>query len=103
MSGVETADLTARTFSAYAGSTFTLEFDDGSSLGLELIRVDGPSSAKDGGAGPRPFSLFFRGPLESVLPQATYPLHHELLGELAIFIVPVERTSEGIVYQAVFN
>ena len=50
-----------------------------------------------------PFSLYFRSGSQVVLPQRIYPIAHEAMGRLEIFIVPVAREPEGIVYEAVFN
>ena len=49
------------------------------------------------------FSLFFRGPADAPLPQATYALEHDELGKLEIFIVPVGRDEQGTDYEAAFN
>jgi hypothetical protein len=37
------------------------------------------------------------------LPQATYAIENATLGRLDIFIVPVGRVSDGLVYEAVFT
>ena len=51
-----------------------------------------------------PFSLVFLGPSNPILPQATYRLTHDRLGQLDIFIVPVGPDPQGrIQYEAVFN
>jgi hypothetical protein len=49
------------------------------------------------------FSVVFYGPDQRFLPQRTYRLKHEDLGELEIFLVPVARDAAGYQYQAVFN
>lgn len=49
------------------------------------------------------FSLFFTGPSEYFLPQQIYNLAHKELGEGEIFIVPIEQTESGFLYQSVFN
>lgn len=54
--------------------------------------------------GGRQFSLFFHGPATVVLQQGTYEFHHDALGPLAIFIVPIVGSNhERIVYQACFT
>ncbi len=50
-----------------------------------------------------PFSLVFRSGSAIVLPQQIYRLKNASLGALDIFLVPVARDKQGIVYQAVFN
>jgi hypothetical protein len=50
------------------------------------------------------FSLIFDGPQDPVLQQRIYPMKHEALGDLALFIVPVlKEGSSECQYQAVFN
>lgn len=50
-----------------------------------------------------PFSLMFVGATEHFLRQGLYRLHHERLGEVAIFLVPVAKDARGYSYQALFN
>jgi hypothetical protein len=48
------------------------------------------------------FSLLFSGPAP-LLPQQTYTLSHPQLGELEIFLVPIQEVDRGFVYQAIFT
>jgi hypothetical protein len=57
------------------------------------------AGAREAGA----FSLLFRGPADTMLLQATHVLRHPDLGELGLFLVPVERTADGYRYEATFN
>ncbi len=50
-----------------------------------------------------PFYLLFKCQKPVILPQKIYPFENSTLGKLEIFIVPVARDKDGIVYQAVFN
>ena len=45
----------------------------------------------------------FYGPADVYLPQYNYPLEHERMGRIAIFLVPVGRDDRGFRYEAVFN
>ena len=49
------------------------------------------------------FSLLFRGPAETPVPQATYTMSHPELGEFPLFLVPVGRDARGMNYEALFN
>ena len=49
------------------------------------------------------FSLIFAGPPNALLPQRIYPVQHDAMGELSLFIVPISRDSEHFYYEAVFN
>ena len=50
-----------------------------------------------------PFSLLFRNTAPIVFPQQMYPMRHDKLGELGIFIVPIAQERGGFLYQAIFN
>lgn len=109
MSTIET--LTVDDFAAVLESPFTLDLGEAGALTLTLAEAtslggsgpDPEAAGPDAAAAPRePFSLVFRGPLESQLGQGTYALQHETLGVLAIFLVPVARDAEAMRYEAVF-
>lgn len=50
-----------------------------------------------------PFSLMFRSGKAVVLPQRLYRLRHADLGAIDLFLVPVGRDVQGVLYQALFN
>lgn len=50
-----------------------------------------------------PFSLLFRHAATAALPQQIYTMRHAALGQFGLFLVPVTRDKDGVVYQAVFN
>jgi hypothetical protein len=91
------ANLGADDFAPHVGTVFAIELADIGRVELELSSV-APAGGPDG----RPFSLELRGPVEPSLPQRTYPLRHEALGTLEIFIVPVARDGDATTYEAVF-
>ena len=49
------------------------------------------------------FSLYFYGPNDFFLPQNTYRLAHERLGEHDIFLTAVAQEPRGYRYEAVFS
>jgi len=51
----------------------------------------------------QPFSIYFTGPRDVMIKQGMYPLRHEQLGEMLIFIVPVGQATDGLEYEAVFT
>ena len=93
------AELRPGDFQPLVGERFTVVQNEGD-LGLELIdvRVMRSHSRRED-----PFALLFRGPRQPVLPQRIYTLAHAKTGQLVIFLVPVQGTSQGIEYEAVFN
>jgi hypothetical protein len=70
---------------------------------LELVEVRGWTVQPKEQQGLERFSLFFRGPSDIFMPQQTYRLGHDQMGELDIFLVPVARESDGFLYEAIFN
>jgi len=50
-----------------------------------------------------PFALLFNSSSPVLLPQRIYRMKNATLGAFEMFIVPVARNKDGIVYQAVFN
>jgi hypothetical protein len=50
----------------------------------------------------RAFSLLFSGPREPILAQGVYPLEHDSLGTLEIFVVPIGVTQDNCQYQVIF-
>jgi hypothetical protein len=91
--------ITKESFAENLNTKFRIPFENSTTAELELIEVVGTMST------PRQeqFSLFFRGPLEYLLPQSTYHMEHDKMGAMDIFIVPVGREQEGFRYEAVFN
>lgn len=49
------------------------------------------------------FSIVFKGPSDTLLPQHTYEMTHESTGTFTIFLVPVGMETDGFLYEAVFN
>lgn len=50
-----------------------------------------------------PFALMFKSEQQVVFPQQIYPMRNSTLGNISIFIVPVGRDREGVLYEAIFN
>lgn len=91
--------LTKEAFAENLKTTFRIPFQSGENAELELIEVVETMTTPT----QQQFSLFFRGPLAYLLPQATYHLLHDKMGEMDIFIVPVGKEPDGFRYEAVFN
>ncbi len=94
--------LVMETFASVARETFDLNMGE-ASLPLTLVEVTPlPVHPYPGMIRP-PFSLIFRNPSQVVLPQKLYTLKNASLGRMDVFLVPVARDREGVLYQAVFN
>ena len=91
--------ITAEMFRAQLDSEFRVALQGGE-VSLRLVEVTDPVTA----AGFERFSLFFHGPSDALLPDGLHTFHHESLGWLSIFIVPIfGSNAERIVYEASFN
>jgi hypothetical protein len=91
--------LTKEAFSENLNTRFRIPFQSGDAAELELIEVVETMSTSN----QQQFSVFFRGPLEYLLPQGTYHMEHEKMEAIDIFIVPVGKEQNGFHYEAVFN
>lgn len=95
-------NLTEKEFSQHLNSTFQVKFVDGE-LPLELVEVKSYPASPSEQSGMERFSVFFDGPRDLRLPQATYQLQHPEMGDVDIFLVPISGDEKGIRYEAVFN
>jgi hypothetical protein len=98
--------VTLDTFAPLVGQTFRLFLDDGAALEA-VLRSATPApfpgwQPPDGAPRREPFALTFMVPVQFVLPQRIYRFERDGLGELEIFVVPIEQTAEGVLYEAVF-
>lgn len=66
---------------------------------LTLTQVEGLRSGRQ----TESFRLAFQGPGAPGLEQGLFFLEHARLPREAVFIVPVGRTAEGFLYEAIFN
>ena len=96
------AALTEAEFSRHLNTDFDLSFGD-EQLQLRLVAVKPYLPQATEQSGMERFSLFFDGALDRYLPQRLYRLTHEAMGELDIFLVPIEKKENAFRYEAVFN
>ena len=95
-----TDDLTANSFQPFLEKTFRIHLGP-SSMDLTLSECQILGGRRPGARDP--FSLLFHGPMQPVLPQRIYPMEHEGLGALEIFLVPIGPDAQGMRYEAVFT
>lgn len=84
-------------FAACVGDRFRLD-GNGCELVAELVEAKPLGEARD-----RPFALLFRVEDGPTLPQKIYPLEHDRLSRLELFLVPVGPDEVGMRYEAVFS
>jgi hypothetical protein len=91
-----------QTFAAAANQSFDLILGE-TSVPVTLVEVtplprhNAPGLLRD------PFSLVFRSESQLVLPQRIYSFKNATIGKMDIFIVPIGRDAQGVLYQAIFN
>ena len=85
-------------FAGCVGSAFRIGASEDRAETVTLIEVK-----KLGSSGPKEqFSVIFRGGQCDHLQQRTYPMEHEELGRMELFLVPIGPDDQGMLYQAVF-
>lgn len=93
------ARINPATYRLHIDTTFQVERGP-DRIPVRLAEVAGERT----GGGYLRFSLLFHGPADRLLPQDSYLFHHDALGELMLFIVPVVGSNaERIVYEACFT
>ena len=79
---------------------------------IELVREDHTFTARIAEVNPlrqdnnqtrQPFSLILNTNCPVDVPQGVFTGKHEKIGELSLFLVPVDQTDDGLVFEGVFN
>jgi uncharacterized protein DUF6916 len=76
---------------------------EGSSVDMTLVEARRRPPRVVAGIRAEPFVLYFKCQSHVLLPQKTYPFKVGDQKPYGIFIVPVGRERDGVVYEAVFN
>ena len=101
---MESLDIT--TFAGRVGEVFRITLDGTTAIETRLITVT-PAPAGWAAFAPAtdriPFSVVFRAPPGTPLPQRIYRLQHSELGTLDLFLVPIGPDADGMCYEAVFS
>ena len=90
-------------FEANLNTAFLLKIDSGSPIELKLIAVQPHQSEVHERPDMERFSVFFVGPEDFLLPQNIYALKHDKMGEFDLFLVPIDKQSDGYHYEAIYN
>ena len=94
--------LTEEEFSKHIKTIFHLN-NEGQVIDLELDEVKPYTLTPEDREGMERFSIYFNGPGDKKLPQQTYHMEHDAMGEFDIFLVPIGQTDSSYRYEAVFN
>jgi hypothetical protein len=100
--------LSSGYFAPHVGDHFELQLGDGEGFEVVLESCDetryGSHEQWLQSIDRVPFSLTFLAPGGQLVPQGTFTVRHEKLGELAIFLVPLgPKGGRGMAYEAVFS
>jgi hypothetical protein len=87
------------TFGRLVNSRFRLHADEQTSVEVELVEFREESSVPS----IEQFSLVFRAPADAPAEQRIYGLEHDETGPFELFLVPLGRDGEDLLYEAVFN
>lgn len=99
---MELDELTLEIVKPLAGARFEAALPGGREVTLTLYRVEG--FERRASAGRRaPFSMFFLGPSEPMLPHGIYALRGTAVAWPPLFLVPIGRDERGVEYQAAFT
>lgn len=92
-------NLTQEAFQENLNTEFRVQLDPSTTVAVELVELlEGVSTSRQ-----EQFSLTFRGPLETPFGQGTRDVVHDKMGAFVLFLVPIARNPDGMVYEAVFN
>jgi len=96
-------ELTKAAFKALVNTEFRIS-NSRSQLIVKLVDVSDLAHRRGARAGKEGFSLLFRGPAESTLPQNTYAIEHAKLGTFSFLLVPVRsKNNNHAAYEAIVN
>ena len=101
--------LKSTDFSAYIHQSFSIKLvstDQETVFGpveAELVEVNELGSRQKKGVKRDPFSVIFRCPDDTKMPQQIYLVEHDELGLLTLFLVPVGPGKTGYLYEAIFS
>jgi hypothetical protein len=99
---MDISDVTVETFEGREGERFSIQFAD-AALDLTLVSVDRMPEEWGRGETREPFSVVLEDPGGRLLPQQTWPLDHDELGRLDVFLVPLQPEGAATRYQAIFT
>jgi hypothetical protein len=94
-------DLSHSSFEEQLNTPFRIHF--GGEAPLEVVLYEVRLHEPHNGPRKQPYSVYFRGARQPVLPQAIYRVEHEQIGPMEIFLVPIGPDAHGMRYEAVFN
>lgn len=96
---MDLANLSTEDFVPLINERFSIDADGYEPL--TLAEVETKPRVRQGVR--RPFALVFRGESDLVLPQRIYRLEHPTAGAFDLFLVPIAKGSDQVLYEAIFT
>ena len=90
-------------FRKHVNTPFRVQVNAPKPIDLTLVEVESRPSDAHEEQGMERYSVFFLGSPEFLLPQNTYRLAHEQMGEFDLFLVAIGLEPNGYRYEAVYN
>ena len=90
-------------FAPHVREVFSMSLGEGGSVDMTLLEARRKPTRVIEGLRAEPFALYFKCQSQVVLPQKMYPFKVNGSKPFNIFIVPIGREKDGIVYEAIFN
>ena len=96
--------LTFETVKELQGTSFWVYPEPDHKVELRLVAAAKVMESEAARLPRTPFSAYFLGPPSYALTQGAFPMTHAQFPEpFFLFIVPVESTPDGLLYEAVFT
>jgi hypothetical protein len=90
-------------FARHLRETFSVSLGE-TSVDMTLVEANRrPPRIVAPGLRADPFNLYFKSQSHVLLPQKMYPFRMPGSEIVSIFIVPIAREKDGVIYEAVFN
>lgn len=97
MKTLDLSTIKKEDFDKYLNTNFVMHLDNQESVTIKLVdTIDKTTDNTEG------FSLHFLGNFDTIFPQKIYTLSHDAMGEISIFIVPISKNDNGIMYESIF-
>lgn len=94
-----TQELTRDDYAACLNTDFVVEFSPEFKVTMKLTEVTEVRER----SGQQAFSLIFHAPETTPIEQRQFNVENEKLGNISLFMVPIGKDKEGMIFQALFN
>ncbi|MEM9291948.1 MAG: hypothetical protein AAGD01_09730 [Acidobacteriota bacterium] len=95
-----TTPFTQDTFSPLVGKSLPTTVGE---LSFDLKVLEVTAAGGTPREGQQPFSVIFEAPAGTLIEQQIVSVQHPELGELGLFLVPLQSDEQGVQYEAVFT